>query len=72
MRVAIEPEVVAFGLVTGVAETVSPRGRFAKEHAEVVQTLRAGYPQYQSSRIDQRPVIKITPQRVTLWRATNE
>ena len=63
---------LGYVLVSGVAETVSPRGRFAKEHAEVVQHLRARYPQYKSSRIDQRPVIKITPRRVTLWHATNE
>lgn len=56
--------------VRGVAETIAPRGRYAKEHAVVIARLRSRYPQYKNARIDQKPLIKINPESVTLWTAT--
>lgn len=61
---------LAYVLVRGVAETIAPRGRFAKEHALVITRLRARYPQYENARIDEKPLIKITPEAVTFWAAT--
>jgi len=61
---------LAYVLVRGVAETIAPRGRFAKEHAGAVTRLRARYPQYENARIDEKPLIKICPEAVTFWNAT--
>ena len=61
---------LGYVLVRGVAETIAPRGRYAKEHAEVIARLRSRYPQYRNARIDQKPLIKISPESVTLWTAT--
>ena len=61
---------LGYVLVRGVAETIAPRGRYAKEHAAVIARLRSRYPQYQNARIDQKPLIKISPETVTLWTAT--
>ena len=61
---------LGYVLVSGVAETIAPRGRYAKEHATVVARLRSRYPQYKNARIDQKPLIKISPETVTLWTAT--
>ena len=63
---------LGYVLVRGAAETISPRGRFAKEHAVVVARLRSRYPQYKKARIDEKPLIKIIPEAVTLWTATDE
>ncbi len=61
---------LGYVLVRGVAETIAPRGRYAKEHAAVIGRLRSRYPQYKNARIDQKPLIKISPETVTLWTAT--
>lgn len=61
---------LGYVLVRGVAETIEPRGRYAKEHAVVIARLRSRYPQYKNARIDQKPLIKINPVSVTLWTAT--
>ena len=57
-------------LIRGAAETVEPRGRFAHEHAAAIERLRAKYPQYEQSGIDQRPLIKIVPHHVSNWSAS--
>ncbi|GMR22842.1 MAG: TIGR03668 family PPOX class F420-dependent oxidoreductase [Acidobacteriota bacterium] len=61
---------LGYVLVRGVAETIAPRGRYAKEHAGVIARLRSRYPQYKNARIDQKPLIKISPESITLWTAT--
>ena len=61
---------LGYVLVRGVAETIAPRGRYAKEHATAIARLRSRYPQYKNARIDQKPLIKISPETVTLWTAT--
>ncbi len=62
---------LGYVLVRGVAETIAPRGRYAKEHAAVIARLRSRYPQYRNAHIDQKPLIKISPESVTLWTATH-
>jgi PPOX class probable F420-dependent enzyme len=62
---------LGYVLVRGRAETIAPRGRYAKEHAAIVAKLRSRYPQYEHARIDQKPLIKISPDAVTLWTATS-
>ena len=62
---------LGYVLVRGVAETIAPRGRYAKEHSAVIARLRSRYPQYKNARIDQKPLIKISPETVTLWTATS-
>ena len=61
---------LAYVLVRGVAETVAPRDRFAREHEGVVERLRSRYPQYENARIDEKPIIKINPETVSYWTAT--
>lgn len=39
----------------------------ADEHASAVAALRAKYPQYATHRLDKRPIIRITLQRVVAW-----
>ncbi len=53
-------------LVLGVAVTLGPGGR---EHAGAVARLRRKYAQYRTMRIDDRPVLRITPRRVIAWAA---
>ncbi len=53
-------------LVLGVAVTLGPGGR---EHVEAVARLRRKYPQYRTMRLDDRPVLRITPRRVIAWTA---
>lgn len=62
---------LGYVLVRGRAEILAPRGRYAKEHATIIARLRARYPQYEKARIDQKPLIKICPEAVTLWTATD-
>ncbi len=37
------------------------------EHARAVEALRATYPQYETHRLDDRPLIRIDIERVTTW-----
>ncbi len=37
------------------------------EHAAAVAVLRAKYPQYETHRLEQRPLIRVTFERVTDW-----
>ena len=51
-------------LVRGEAELVST----PVEHTRAIQSLRAKYPQYDASMlVDDAPVLRITPVRVTAW-----
>ena len=52
------------GSITGVAtgQVAAP-----EEQAAAIKLLREKYQQYQSMDIDQNPVIKITPSRITSW-----
>lgn len=55
---------LAYVLVRGQAELMAPgMGR----HAKALALLRERYPQYVAMALERRPVIEITPIRVTSW-----
>lgn len=60
---------LAYILVEGTAEVLSEDTESA-EHAEALRLLRVKYPQYRAMRLEGRPVIKISPQRIIPWKAT--
>ena len=60
---------LAYALITGVAQTMEPESSSSVEHTRAVELLRRKYPQYRSMAIEKRPIIKITPIRVKMWRA---
>ena len=39
------------------------------EHARAIALLREKYPQYRAMRLEEHPMIKITPRRVIAWEA---
>ena len=53
-------------LITGTADVMQP-SESGREHARAVDLLRVKYPQYRSMKIDQRPIIRITPTRIKRW-----
>jgi PPOX class probable F420-dependent enzyme len=53
-------------LVSGNAEIVLPSDD-AQEHERAVELLRDKYEQYRSMKLDERPMIKITPVRIKRW-----
>ena len=44
----------------------------ATDHAGIVAALRAKYPQYAGHRLEARPLIRVTIERVTSWGAIDE
>lgn len=61
---------LAWVLVRGPAREVAD----AAQHAAVLARLRARYPQYVSMPLDDpvaHPVVRIVPERVRMWRATD-
>ena len=44
----------------------------ATDHAEIVAALRAKYPPYAAHRLELRPLIRVTIERVTSWGAIDE
>jgi PPOX class probable F420-dependent enzyme len=59
---------LAYVLISGLAEVLEPDDG-AGEHARAVALLREKYPPYRAMKIEQRPVIKITPIRIKQWKA---
>ena len=57
---------LTYVLITGTANMMMPREP-SGEHARAVALLREKYPQYRSMKIDQRPIIRITPARIKRW-----
>lgn len=53
-------------LVLGTAAVVGPG---TAGHAAAVARLRGKYPQYRAMRLEERPVLRITPRRVVAWSA---
>jgi PPOX class probable F420-dependent enzyme len=51
----------------GRGELLEPEPREATEHATAVRLLRAKYPQYETHALDERPVIRMTVDRVRSW-----
>ena len=52
---------LAYVLVSGIASVVE------RAPLEVVAALRARYVQYESMKLEERPAIRITPQKVVAW-----
>ncbi len=52
-------------LVRGTAEVIDQ----GPEHARAVAVLRRKYPQYRRMRLEDRPVLRITPRRLVAWAA---
>ena len=50
-------------LVQGTAKLLEP----GQEHASALGKLRAKYPQYRQMDLDDNPMIRISPERVTGW-----
>jgi hypothetical protein len=40
-----------------------------EEHARALSLLAAKYPQYRSMKLDGRPVVRITAEKLVSWRA---
>ena len=57
---------LAYVLITGTASIISPDN---DEHVRAVELLREKYPQYRSMKIEERPMIKITPVGIKRWAA---
>jgi PPOX class probable F420-dependent enzyme len=53
-------------LVRGTADIIGPGGR---EHAMAIARLRRKYPQYRTMRLEDLPVLRITPDRILWWSA---
>ena len=49
----------------GIADVLDATG--GMEHTAAVHALRARYPQYETHRLEARPTIRVTFQRVTEW-----
>ena len=57
-------------LLRGPAEVLWPSEWDAEEAEGVIAALRDKYPQYVSMGLDERPLLKLTPDRVTRWSAS--
>ena len=57
-------------LLRGPADVLWPSEWDAEEAAGVIAALRAKYTQYQSMLLEERPLLKLTPDRVTRWSAS--
>src|SRR5690242_3419832 len=55
---------LGYVLAEGSADMLTPG---APDHAELVALLRARYPQYQAMALESRPLLVLTPQRITSW-----
>jgi len=54
-------------LVIGTAEVIGPG---SAEHAAALKVLRRKYRQYRRMRLEERPVLAITPARIVTWPRT--
>ena len=57
-------------LLRGPADVLWPSEWPADEANEVIAALRAKYSQYTSMGLEERPLLKLTPERVTRWAAS--
>lgn len=57
-------------LLRGPAEVLWPSEWEAGEAGEAIAALRAKYAQYESMGLEERPLLKLTPERVTRWSAS--
>ena len=63
---------LAYILIEGTAKILTEKteGTEGTERAEALRLLREKYPQYRAMRLEGRPVIKISPQRLITWKVT--
>ena len=54
---------LAWVMVRGLAEIIEA----GEEHAAAIAALREKYPQYRSMALDDRPVIRLLPERINAW-----
>jgi len=59
---------LAYVIIHGLAQLLSSGD---EEHSRAVSLLRSKYPQYSSMAIDRNLIIKITPTKITGWRASS-
>lgn len=55
-----------YALVFGTAKVI---GSGRREHAAAIARLRRKYPQYRAMRLEDSPVLRITPRRIVGWAA---
>ena len=53
----------------GTARLIEPVARGATEHAAAIRLLRERYPQYESQRLEERPLLRIVVERAVAWSA---
>ena len=51
----------------GVGELIEPEPREVEEHAAAIAALREKYPQYESQKLEERPMIRIRIDRTVSW-----
>jgi len=56
--------------LSGSARLISSDDQPGVEHADVIRLLRAKYTQYAAHALEQRPLIRISIERVRSWFAT--
>ena len=57
-------------LLRGPADVLWPSQWRGEEANKVIAALRAKYPQYESMGLEERPLLKLAPDRVTRWSAS--
>ena len=57
-------------LLRGPAGVLWPSRWDAEEASRVIAALRAKYPQYEAMGLEERPLLKLMPERVTRWSAS--
>ncbi len=57
-------------LLRGPADVLWPSQWDESEAATALSALRAKYPQYESMALEERPLLKLTPERITQWSAS--
>lgn len=62
---------LSYAMVSGEAVIMEPSDD-RDEHERAVIALRRKYPQYRSMRLEDRPIIRITPNRLKMWRSQEE
>lgn len=59
-------------LLRGPADVLWPSKWDANEAARVIAALRTKYPQYESMALEERPLLRLRPDRVTRWSASGD
>ena len=57
-------------LLRGPADVLWPSRQEAGEASRAIAALRAKYPQYESMALEERPLLRLRPDRITRWSAS--